>query len=85
MVFTHVSDQGTHFKNQVVSDLCSRLHISHHFTTAYTPWANGSVEVVNRLLLFVLRALISEFRLSFHDWPCLLPLVNMALNHRVRS
>ncbi len=85
IVYQHVSDQGSHFKNQVVQELCARLHIQQHFVTAYTPWANGTVEVVNRQILFILKSLLSEFGLSFPDWPTLLPLVNMVINQKVRS
>ena len=80
----HVSDQGSHFKNQVMFELTSRLNILHHFTTPYTPWANGTVEIVNKHFLFVLKSLCSEFRLDFEHWPRLVPLVNMVLNFRIR-
>jgi len=38
------SDQGSRFKNELLRELSSELKVSHHFTTAYSPWANGSVE-----------------------------------------
>ncbi|OWZ02951.1 hypothetical protein PHMEG_00025404 [Phytophthora megakarya] len=41
-----VSDQGTHFKNQVIEELPKSVGANHHFTTASCPWANGTVEVV---------------------------------------
>ncbi|XXQ35702.1 Reverse transcriptase domain-containing protein [Plasmodiophora brassicae] len=85
IVFQHVSDRGTHFKNAVIAELNSRLHCNHHFTTAYTPWANGTVEVVNKRLLFLLKSLLSELNLPFQDWPYVLPLINMTVNHTVRS
>lgn len=85
IVFQHVSDQGTHFKNRVVDELCSRLHIARHFTTAYTPWANGTVEIVNRHILRILKALCSEFNIGFEEnWPTLVPLVNMTINQHIR-
>lgn len=37
------SDQGTHFKNAVVENLATRNGVYHHFVTAYSPMANGSV------------------------------------------
>ncbi|OWZ04248.1 Chromodomain protein [Phytophthora megakarya] len=43
-----VSDQGTHFKNEVIKALQHALGAHHHFTTARCPWANGTVEVVMR-------------------------------------
>jgi hypothetical protein len=75
-----VSDQGTHFKNQTVSKLKNVLGAHHHFTTAYTPWANGTVEVVNRELLKGVKALLSERKLQVQDWPRVLPVVQSALN-----
>ncbi|KAE8999859.1 hypothetical protein PR001_g18944 [Phytophthora rubi] len=51
IVYQWVSDQGTHFKNQLIGSLRRLFGAQHHFVTAYCPWANGSVEVVNRLVL----------------------------------
>jgi hypothetical protein len=75
-----VSDRGAHFKNQVIEKIQRALGAHHHFTTAYTPWANGTVEVVNREVLKVVKALTSERRLRVEDWPRLLPVVQAALN-----
>jgi transposase InsO family protein len=41
-----VSDQGSHFKNKLMTDIQKQLGTNHHFTTAYSPWANGPVEAV---------------------------------------
>ena len=76
-----VSDRGTHFKNQIVRELKERLHCGHHFTLAYCPWTNGSVEVVCREMLRAMRVLLSEFRLPFKLWPNLVPLVQSILNN----
>ncbi|GMF22827.1 unnamed protein product [Phytophthora fragariaefolia] len=56
------------------------LGAQHHFTTAYTPWANGTVEVVNREVLKRVKALLSERKLPVRDWPSVLPVVKSALN-----
>lgn len=53
----------------------------YHFTTAYCPWANGTVEVVCRELLRATRALLSEFQLPSKSWPAVLPLVQAAINN----
>lgn len=42
-----VSDNGSHFKNQVVAELCKRLKCQQQFVVAYSPWVNGSVERAN--------------------------------------
>ncbi|CEP03655.1 hypothetical protein PBRA_003262 [Plasmodiophora brassicae] len=70
--------------NQVVNDLLQRLHIADLFTTGYTPWANGTVEIVNRRILFLMKSLLSEFALNVQDWPDLVPLINMVFNHTIR-
>ncbi|OWZ17724.1 hypothetical protein PHMEG_0008293 [Phytophthora megakarya] len=36
-----VSDKGSHFKNEVVSELSKKLKSQPHFTLAYSPWING--------------------------------------------
>ncbi|POM81780.1 Hypothetical protein PHPALM_204 [Phytophthora palmivora] len=72
--------RGAHFKNELVALLKKELGGSHHFTTAYCRWANGSVEVVNRILLRCLRALLSELKLAMSDWTSVLPIVQSALN-----
>jgi hypothetical protein len=45
-----------------VKGLQDALRADHHFTTAYTPWANGTVERVGREVLRATRALLSEYR-----------------------
>eukprot|EP00644_Phytophthora_capsici_P017878 jgi/Phyca11/126394/e_gw1.62.241.1 len=49
-----VSDQGTHFKNEVVAELSRRLRTQQTFTPAYSPWVNGSIERINRDILHVI-------------------------------
>ena len=55
-----VSDRGSQFKNELMKSLTDELRIRHHFTTAYSPWANGSVERVCREVLRACKALSSE-------------------------
>ena len=76
-----VSDRGTHFKNELVRLLRDAYKANHHFTLAYCPWSNGTVEVMNRELLGATRALLSEFQLSRHCWPSVVPIVQSALNN----
>ena len=45
---THVSDKGSHFKEKVVAELNDILKTKHHFTTAYSPKSNGTVESQSR-------------------------------------
>ncbi|KAE9052855.1 hypothetical protein PR003_g142 [Phytophthora rubi] len=39
-----MSDQGTHFKNELMAGLRQRLKGVHTFVPVYTPWLNGTVE-----------------------------------------
>lgn len=52
----------------------------HHFTMAYCPWANGTVENVNKHLKALLQILTKEARLSMEHWPSLLPVISGILN-----
>ncbi|KAF0775784.1 hypothetical protein AaE_000515 [Aphanomyces astaci] len=48
---TRVSDGGTHFKYEVIEKVRKSVGAHLHITTAYSPWAKGTVEVVMRLVL----------------------------------
>lgn len=76
-----VSDQGSHFKNELVEHLTAEMKTKHHFTTAYSPWANGSVERVCREVLRSCKALTSEWKLGPQDWPAVTECVQSLLNH----
>ncbi|GMF44945.1 unnamed protein product [Phytophthora fragariaefolia] len=76
-----VSDNGSHFKNEVVAELLRRLKTHQTFMVAYCPWINGSVERVNRDILQDLRAMTMEYKISSKDWVYLVPLVQSSLNH----
>ena len=76
-----VSDNGSHFKNEVVAELSRRLKTHQRFTIAYSPWINGSIERINRDVLQVLRVMLMEYKVSHHDWVYLVPLVQASLNH----
>ena len=76
-----VSDQGSHFKNQVIQKLTDETRINHHFTTAYCPWANGSVERICREVLRACRALLGEWKLGPTHWPAVTEAIQSVLNH----
>ena len=79
----HISDQGSHFKNEVLSELNRRLTTKHKFTLPYTPWSNGTIEVVNREIRKLIKVWCSEFRIQIKDWPNLIPLILHVLNFSV--
>ncbi|KAE9340815.1 hypothetical protein PR003_g10294 [Phytophthora rubi] len=78
---TWISDQGTHFKIEVVAELSRRLRTQQEFTPAYYPSINGSVERVTRDILQVIRTMILEYKINHSDWPYLMPMVQASPNH----
>lgn len=75
-----ISDGGSHYKSQVLEEFRRRYGSSHNIVVAYSPWANGTVETLMSQILRVLRALLNEFQMQPTEWPCLLPMVQSALN-----
>ena len=75
-----ISDQGTHFRNTVMTALQRRLKVKHHFVTPGCAWANGSVERANREALRVYRTLLAEAQLPYQRWRELTPVVQATLN-----
>jgi hypothetical protein len=80
-----VSDGGSHFKNEVIEKVRKLVGAHHHITTTYSPWANGTIEVVNRLVSRAVKTLSSEMKLQVDEWPLILPLVQGNLNHQPAS
>ena len=80
-----ITDGGSHFKNRAMELMTQQMGIQHHITLAYCPWANGSVEIVGKELLWTTRAVISELGYSATDWGLVLPLINYVLNSRERD
>jgi hypothetical protein len=80
-----VSDQGSHFKNQVISEINRQLRSEHHFTTAYSPFANGSIEIIVKDFLTTLQKLRFETNTPAREWKSLLPMIQFALNHSPRK
>ncbi|KAG3122852.1 hypothetical protein PC128_g27709 [Phytophthora cactorum] len=75
-----VSDQGSHFRNETVKHLCARMQIEQAFSPVYSPWVNWAVERLNKDILQVLRVLLLEYDIDFHEWPFLLPVLQGNLN-----
>lgn len=55
-----VRGQGPHFKTFLMKELGTEMRIKHHFTTAYRPRADKTVEGLCREVLRIARALLSE-------------------------
>lgn len=75
-----ITDQGSHFHNALHNDMVRKFKTRKHFTTAYSPWANGTVERVNREVLRAAKALLSEWHLGVKDWPAVVDCVQSVLN-----
>ena len=75
-----ISDRGTHFTAGIVKELSRYLNVDHHFTLAYSPWSNGSVERVNREIKALLKLLLKENKQDFNDWPYALAAVMNVIN-----
>ena len=61
--------------------MVKRYEMRQHFTLAYCPWSNGAIEVVNRIILRIFKALLSEMRLQPNQWKVVLPVVQSAILH----
>lgn len=76
-----ISDRGSHFKNEVAAKVCKRLKSEQHFTVAYSPWINGSIERLNRDVIQVLRAMCLEYKKDIREWTIFVPLLRASINH----
>ena len=75
------SDQGTHFKNEVMRLLAASLGAKHNFSTPYVPWSNGTVEAVCKEFLRVMRAFSHELKIAESDWPSTVRAVQSIINN----
>jgi transposase InsO family protein len=61
-----VTDQGSHFRNFMMSKLIEKLGLRHDNSTTYYPQANGQVEAINKVLITMLRRMIGIHKTSWH-------------------
>lgn len=80
-VLNWFSDQGSHFKNQVMEFLACSLGAKHSFSTPYVPWSNGTVEAVCKQVLRVMHAFMSEYRIPEADWQTCVPAIQSIINN----
>jgi transposase InsO family protein len=50
-----VTDHGSHFQNQMMTELTSKLGFQQEHSSPYYPQANGQVETVNKSLKTILQ------------------------------
>ena len=60
-----VSDQGTHFINEVIEYLLQEFMVTHHKSAVYHPQANGQAESKNKVLCNALTKVVEG---SCSDW-----------------
>ncbi|KAF0707151.1 hypothetical protein AaE_013747 [Aphanomyces astaci] len=75
------SDQGPHYKNQVMEEVRRQYGSVHHFSPAHCPWANGTVEVLMRSVLKTMKTVLAELHVAAKEWRSFVPLVQHSLNH----
>jgi len=55
-----VTDHGSHFQNQMMTELTSKLGLRQEHSSPYYPQANGQVEAVNKTLKTMLQRTINS-------------------------
>ncbi|GJW34560.1 putative ribonuclease H-like domain-containing protein [Tanacetum coccineum] len=61
-------DNGTEFKNRVMSEFCEKKGIKREFSVARTPQTNGVVERRNRTLIEAARTMLADSKLPTTFW-----------------
>ena len=65
-----LTDQGTHFVNELIDSMCNRIGVRHRLSTPYHPQTNGLVERFNRTLCEMLAKYTYQYQ---QDWDIFLP------------
>ena len=65
-----LTDQGTHFVNELLKAMCKRVGVKHRLSTAYYPQTNGLVKRFNKTLCEILAKYSGMYR---EDWDVFLP------------
>jgi hypothetical protein len=68
-----------------LTEVQRQLGTKHNFTTAYCPWANGTVDAVCKQSIRAARAMLSEMHLAPQEWPRILPAIHSVLNNSPSS
>jgi hypothetical protein len=88
-----MTDGSTHFNNNTVQEFCDMNQCKHHVTLMYSPWVNGLVEGMNKILLHVMKWLCTPklgednstdgWDQLPQSWPDQLDEAVNALNHHI--
>jgi len=55
-----VTNHGSHFHNQMMGELCTKMGFHHENSSPYYPRANGQVEAINKVLKTMLQCMVGE-------------------------
>ena len=77
-----VSDMASYFVSTAMKEFARRYNMQQHITTAYGHYNNGTIEVIYKIYLALIRALLSELRSEKEFWPWLNRNVEHTINHR---
>jgi hypothetical protein len=61
-----VTDHGSHFQNQMMSELHVKLGFRHENSSPYYPQENGQVEAINKVLKTMIQRMVGENKTSWH-------------------
>jgi len=75
-----ISDNGSHFKNEVV-DLLEKYNMTFHKSSIYRPQTNGAIEVANKNIKNILRKMVETYK----DWPDKLPFALWGYRTSIRT
>eukprot|EP00924_Labyrinthula_sp_SR-Ha-C_P003577 maker-scaffold_53-augustus-gene-1.22-mRNA-1 protein AED:0.44 eAED:0.44 QI:0/0/0/0.5/0/0/2/0/1183 len=78
--FILFTDRGSHFCNELFTQMHKLFKFTQHFAISYSPFTNGGVETTNGPILKYLRSLVSEYRLEEGQWPDLIEQIAYYMN-----
>lgn len=76
------TDRGSHFDNELITELSHQLKFQKQHSTAYRPQSQGLVERLNQTIVTILKHYISE---SNKNWSTILPFVTFAYNSNAQA
>jgi len=76
------SDNGTEFKNSLMHEISKNLGIDRRYSTPYHSQGNGASESEVKTALNTLRKMGKS---DTHDWDRFLPMVQLAINYKIRN
>ena len=75
------TDRGSHFANHLLEEAAVTFGFRHVMAVSYSPFTNGTVEVMNVKILRLLRTLLSERCIPANQWQSLVPNLEFAINN----